>query len=65
MVSSESGPDATGKMSLKVYASMLRSFSSRKVETSKLPLMVDLDIDERRARASLDPWEVILFGPIL
>ena len=44
---------------------MLRSFSARKVETSKLPLMVDSDIDERRARASLDPWELVLFEAIL
>ena len=27
--------------------------------------MVDFEIDERRARASLDPWELVLFGAIL
>ena len=58
VVSSQSGPEATGKMSLKVLASMSKFFSARKVETSKLPFMVDFEIDERRALASRDSYQL-------
>ena len=58
VVSSESGPEATGKMSLKVLASMSKFFSARKLETSKLPFMVDFEIDERRALASRDSYQL-------